>query len=1044
MEQGALNHGMDEPAWLASAGLGGMAPSPFPCFVWAQDGRLAWANPAAVVFWAARDMAALQGLDWQTFPIWAAIRPLFRSLAPDTVRLERLPLMPFGRLRPLTARVRRLTLEDGSRGLAIISTEAVLKRVNFAPSAPARPISPPAPIAPVDSKIATEGPPPAVETEILPSAAEAESGDEAVEAAARLAAEQAEASEFEAGLPDVAALESIDNQPVEQEDAASFDKQAAPIGALEADADSLESAFAQELQRQVEAEEPIAASADGALIQSAEEAALPSAVPSDAASSLEASGGQEHASQEEAGINHPLPSPPQWAPLSPRAQLLAERGDIPLRFVWETDDKGILTYVSRALVSALGADALPHDEEGFAAFATRLGMDGSTALHSALASRDPWSELKLQWPIADGAEKLDVELSAAPADGGGFRGFGVVRAIVPAPLAPIAEVEEIIAPAAVDEIEAEKDAPASDAMAASASEDSLTAATPPEPQEAALQDREAAVDVPTASETPVPVETSAPSEVPAPAAPSAELPVSNVVNFPSGSASSAAERRLEPSESAALRTIARVLGGPIGLPRASINDLANFVVAPASDNQQAEATKPESPDDVGIAVEMAPTAPQQEATQSELPLEQASPPQADIPAGPDDASALPEPPDFSEIAPPPAQPAAFGDDPAYFLREARLREAELRAILDTATDGVVTLTGQGLILALNRSAEALFGVETDEVRSQPFTRLLAPASHRIVNDYLEGLSRNGVASLLNDGREVLALERKGGLIPLFMTIGRVSLASDDNKYCAVLRDLTQWKAAEERLVAAKREAETASHQKSDFLAKISHELRTPLNAIIGFTEVIMQERFGPIGNDRYRSYVSDIHGAGTHILGLVNDLLDLAKIEAGKIELSFAAVKLGDIVQQTVSTMQAQANRQGVILRSSVPKVPPVVADVRSLRQILFNLVSNGIKYTKRGGQVIVSTGLTDEGEVMIKVRDSGLGMSASEIETALKPFGRVEIAGSSGVAEGTGLGLPLTKALAEANRASFHIDSTVGVGTLVQITFPSTRVLAE
>ena len=132
-----------------------------------------------------------------------------------------------------------------------------------------------------------------------------------------------------------------------------------------------------------------------------------------------------------------------------------------------------------------------------------------------------------------------------------------------------------------------------------------------------------------------------------------------------------------------------------------------------------------------------------------------------------------------------------------------------------------------------------------------------------------------------------------------------------------------------------------------------------------------------------------------------------------------------------------------MILRSALPKVPPIVADQRSLRQILFNLLSNAIKFSRAGSQVIVSIGLTDEGEVTIRVRDSGRGMSTSDIETALQPFGRIT-AGEGRQSEGTGLGLPLTKALAEANRASFHIDSTPGVGTMVQITFPSTRVLAE
>ena len=176
------------------------------------------------------------------------------------------------------------------------------------------------------------------------------------------------------------------------------------------------------------------------------------------------------------------------------------------------------------------------------------------------------------------------------------------------------------------------------------------------------------------------------------------------------------------------------------------------------------------------------------------------------------------------------------------------------------------------------------------------------------------------------------------------------LGDDGDKYCAVFRDITPWKKAEEELIAARREAEQASSAKSDFLAKISHEIRTPLNAIIGFSEVMMEERFGPIGNDRYRQYLKDIHASGGHLISLINDLLDLSKIEAGKLELTFASVSLNDLTQQCVAIMQPQANRERIIIRTSLsPRLPQVMADARSVRQIVLNLLSNSIKFTGRG-----------------------------------------------------------------------------------------------
>jgi signal transduction histidine kinase len=293
--------------------------------------------------------------------------------------------------------------------------------------------------------------------------------------------------------------------------------------------------------------------------------------------------------------------------------------------------------------------------------------------------------------------------------------------------------------------------------------------------------------------------------------------------------------------------------------------------------------------------------------------------------------------------------------------------------------------------------------------------------------------------MLNSGREVIGRVRQGGLLPLFMTVGQVGDSGD--KLCAVFRDLTQWKKTEEELIAARRQAEKDSSAKSDFLAKVSHEIRTPLNAIIGFSEVMMEERFGPIGNERYRDYLKDIHASGGHLLSLINDLLDLSKIEAGKLELTFANVSLNDITQQCVAIMQPQANRERVIIRTALAsKLPQVVADARSVRQIALNLLSNSIKFTTAGGQVIVSTARKDDGEVVLRVRDTGIGMNEKDLATALEPFRQVATSGRPG---GTGLGLPLTKALAEANQASFRIKSAPKEGTLVEVAFPASQVLA-
>lgn len=390
------------------------------------------------------------------------------------------------------------------------------------------------------------------------------------------------------------------------------------------------------------------------------------------------------------------------------------------------------------------------------------------------------------------------------------------------------------------------------------------------------------------------------------------------------------------------------------------------------------------------------------------------------------------------------EPKPAEQEPAGAVADAEALNArigELGAIIDTATDGVVLLDKEGTIRSISRPAEALFGFDNADVVGKPFASLFAIESQRAARDYLASLSDNGVASVLNDGLELIGREAEGRFIPLFMTIGRLP---HENGYCAVVRDVTQWKRAEEELTQARSLAERASSQKTDFLARISHEIRTPLNAIIGFSELIMDEKFGPVGNERYRDYLRDINRSGNHVLDLVNDLLDISKIEAGEQEMNYEAVSLNETLAETVAMMQPQANRERVIIRSSfLSRLPEVVADLRSMRQIALNLLSNAIRYTLAGGQVIVSTAYEPTGEVVIRVRDTGIGMSQVEIEQALKPFKQLN-ALKRPRGDGTGLGLPLTKAMVEANRARFSIHSVPGEGTLVEVSFPSTRVLAD
>ncbi|MEP7174010.1 MAG: PAS domain-containing sensor histidine kinase, partial [Aestuariivirga sp.] len=370
-------------------------------------------------------------------------------------------------------------------------------------------------------------------------------------------------------------------------------------------------------------------------------------------------------------------------------------------------------------------------------------------------------------------------------------------------------------------------------------------------------------------------------------------------------------------------------------------------------------------------------------------------------------------------------------------------DEELRAILDTATDGIITLDRDGKIHTFSAGAEAIFGYRIAEVADKPFGDLLAPDSRKVLRDYLSALQGPGLASVFNDGREVNAIVKQGGSVPLFLTIGALQSLTSRAAFCAVVRDITQWKRTEAELREAKEVAEATSRQKSEFLARISHELRTPLNAIMGFSEVMRLERFGEIQNDKYRGYVNDIHSSGGLLLSLINDLLDLSKVEAGQLELNFTAVNLSDTADNAIKMLQEAATGARVVIRKAMPSdLPNVVADQRSMRQIMLNILSNAIKFTDPGGQVIVSAQMNKTGELKLRVKDTGIGMNAEQLRDALEPFKRVVTEGRE--VQGTGLGLPLTKALAEANRTKFDISSEPRKGTLIELTFPTTRVLAE
>jgi signal transduction histidine kinase len=296
---------------------------------------------------------------------------------------------------------------------------------------------------------------------------------------------------------------------------------------------------------------------------------------------------------------------------------------------------------------------------------------------------------------------------------------------------------------------------------------------------------------------------------------------------------------------------------------------------------------------------------------------------------------------------------------------------------------------------------------------------------------------------------LLEASRRGDTEPTEVTLpdGRVAELRRSplpgGGFVASLRDITLRKQTEQALVAARDQADLANRAKSEFLANISHELRTPLNAVLGFSEIICNEMFGPLGATRYKEFAQDIHDSGMHLLSIINDILDLSRIEAGRLELHDETVSIGELFDAVQRIVRERVENAGLSITVEIPSgLPPIRADQRALKQILLNLLSNAVKFTPAGGRITLQATLEPDGGVAFRVRDTGIGIAAADLPKALEPFGQVD----SSLArkyEGAGLGLPISRALVELHRGRFALASEPGIGTTVTFSLPADRIAA-
>jgi signal transduction histidine kinase len=688
----------------------------------------------------------------------------------------------------------------------------------------------------------------------------------------------------------------------------------------------------------------------------------------------------------------------------------------PLRFVWDMDADGRFTIASDEFLQLIGGGAALLGRP-WRDIAAELKLDPADQVAAAMASHETWSGIAVLWPIPapPGSDRhsklrLPIELSGLPVfdrdrSFRGYRGFGVCRDLAQINglgQAPRGETAPALSPAVpLDR--------------------ATTAAPDPAPADAGPSSakvvpfRPAAVD-PKPAPSLTPIERRAFREL-------AQELTSRLRGSHAAATAEAVAQELAASQDQALSQdeLRQVLSQALNQE----NNAEFGEEASQDDNQESEhsADETEQPDTQANEASRSESQEQSEEQSQEQSEEQS-----------EEQNREPR-----QAASEPAHDAASEQelDAVRPVAEQWLAPA----FLDRIPLGILVYRHDGLLYA-NRHFLDLSGYSDVAAieAAGGLNRLFAePGAGTAFAE-----SGAAAAAIITESGERLPVEGRMVAVPWNAAPAMALILNKSQSQGASTGASTVPAATATDDQPAEREAQRTAAARAEFVARIGHDIRNPLTAIFGFAEAIMSERFGPIGNERYREYIKDLHAAAAHMSSMVDDLFDLSKLESGRIDLTFANVNLNELVQQCVGMMQPQANRARIIIRSALTSgLPRVKADERALRQIMLNLLSNAIKFTGPGGQIIVSTVFSDAREAILRVRDTGAGMSEKQIAAALEPFADIDAWAKSGTGE-TEFGLPLTKALAKANHAQFRIKSAPEAGTLVEIAFPGNRTVVD